>query len=47
MGIKLVRKKDWLTVKLLDQRLYWINPSKRGGMDGVFGDLVGLLQRIS
>ena len=27
--------------------LYWVNPSKRGGMDGVFWGLAGLLQGIS
>ena len=25
----------------------WVNPSKRGGMDGVFGGLTGLLRGIS
>ena len=27
--------------------LYWVNPSKRGGMDGVFQGLAGVLQGIS
>ena len=27
--------------------LDWVNPSKRGGMDGVFQGLAGLLQGIS
>ena len=29
------------------KKLDWVNPSKRGGMDGVFQGLAGLLQGIS
>ena len=29
------------------REVYWVNPSKRGGMDGVFQRLAGLLRGIS
>ena len=43
-----------IQVKEYDQKIkkglvlkYWVNPSKRGGMDGVFRGLAGLLLGIS
>ena len=33
--------------RLLPTQADWVNPSKRGGMDGVFWGLTGLLRGIS
>ena len=44
--LKVIMKKVYISISYFIL-IYWVNPSKRGGMDGVFQGLAGLLQGIS
>ena len=56
--LPLITTKPWTSLPFVDPLMaafvlkffltpFWVNPSKRGGMDGVFWGLAGLLQGIS